>query len=119
MKGHEPNLDILEEFVMTDNEYEFGVNQYVLDTESILSDGKYYLYGQLKLDKSTPITKEIIYEAINMNKLRTKEYGGGVNSFEIASIHRHETAFHSILNTIRKYYGTHSPVYNYQCEDSD
>lgn len=120
MKGHEPNLDILEKFVIIDNEYDFGVNQYVLDTESILSDGKYYLYGQLKLDKSTPITNKIIHEAIKLNKRRMKEYGGGVNSFEIASIHRHETAFHSTLNTIRKYYSTHSlNRIELQCEDSD
>jgi len=104
MMGNEPNLDILEKFVVIDNEYDRGVNQYVLDTESLLSDGKYYLYGQLKLDKSTPITQQKMEEAIKINGSRLKDYGGPCNSFEAASIQKHEADFHSLLKLIEKYY---------------
>ena len=111
MIGHEPCLNDLEKFICPENineEYYRGVKQYVLDTQCSWSNGTYYLYGQKQLQKNTPITQNIIEEAIEINKNRREEYGGPCNSFEAVSIQKHENDFISVLAVIEKYYSMYN-----------
>ncbi len=66
--------------------------------------GKYYLYGQLLVKYSVPITNDLLQSAININNSRQIEYGGPCNSFEAQSIRRHEKMFLNLIEFINKYY---------------
>lgn len=115
MIGHEPSLNDLEKFICPENineEYCRGVKQYIIDaeayTQSSRHEGKYYLYGQKQIGKSTPITQDIIEEAIEINKNRFELYGGPYNSFEAMSMQKHENDFISVLAVIEKYYSMYN-----------
>lgn len=115
MIGHEPSLSDLEKFICPENineEYCRGVKQYIIDaqayTQSSQHEGKYYLYGQKQIEKSTPITQLLIEEAIEINKSRFEKYGGPCNSFEAMSIQKHENDFISVLSVIEKYYSMYN-----------
>lgn len=115
MIGHEPSLSDLEHFICAENineEYCSGVKQYIIDTQayeqSSQHEGKYYLYGQKQIEKSTPITQLLIEEAIEINKSRFEKYGGPCNSFEAMSIQKHENDFISVLSVIEKYYSMYN-----------
>ena len=115
MIGREPTLSDLEQFICHENineEYCRGVKQYILDTQAYRQssprEGKYYLYGQKQIEKSTPITQLLIEEAIEINKSRFEKYGGPCNSFEAMSIQKHENDFISVLSVIEKYYSMYN-----------
>ena len=113
MIGHEPCLNNIKNFIENiGEEYHCGVKQYIIDaqayTQSSHHEGKYYLYGQKQIEKSTPITQLLIEEAIEINKSRFEKYGGPCNSFEAMSIQKHENDFISVLSVIEKYYSMYN-----------
>ena len=68
------------------------------------NEGKYYLYGQLLVNYSDPITNDLLQSAININNSRYIEYGEPCNSFEAQSIRRHDIMFLNLIKIINKYY---------------
>jgi hypothetical protein len=77
------------------------IQNYIDDSNSSWSSGKYYLGGQIKLDPNEPITPELFKKA-------WKPYLDGscddyCNSFEYASIMRAKAGLTSITKIVEKY----------------
>jgi hypothetical protein len=70
--------------------------------------GKYFLYGQLQVLPTTPITKNLLEEAETLNNNRLYEYGGPCNSFEAQSIERSKRLYQNLVLIIDRY----EDVYN-------
>jgi hypothetical protein len=101
-----PTLDKLNDFVMRDHESidpeEKDAIQYLYNNTQ--KYGYYWLYGQIKMAPSDPITYEKIEEAIAINSKRLQEYGGPCNAMEMYSIAEHEKKFTLLRTAIEKYY---------------
>jgi len=101
-----PTLAKLNDFVMRDHEpidpEEKNAIQYFYNNAQ--KYGYYWLYGQIKMAPSEPITYEKIEEAIAINTQRLQEYGGPCNSMEMHSIADHEKRFTLLRTAIEKYY---------------
>jgi len=103
-----PSLNELISFVKTNAEYfdhlELTVLQeYYSNTADKLSNGKYYLHGQLPLLPDTPITNQIIDDAKNIHIQRSIEYGTPCNSFESASIRASINRYDQLILIIKQY----------------
>lgn len=101
-----PSLNNLNDFVMRHHEpiesEEKNAVQYLYNNAE--KYGHYWLYGQLKMAPSDPITYEKIEESIAINTQRLQEYGGPCNAMEMYSIAEHEKRFALLRATIEKYY---------------
>ena len=99
-----PSLENLNEFLdneIMDPEEKAAVEHFYNNAQKY---GYYWLYGQLKMTPSDPITYEKIEEAIAIHKYRLREYGGPCNLLEIHSIAEHEKKFTLLQQAIEKYY---------------
>lgn len=101
-----PTLTRLKDFVMNyheefDTEEKNTVHYMYNDMQKY---GYYWLYGQLKMMPSDPITYDKIEEAIEINSRRLHEYGGPCNTLEKYSIADDEKKFTLLRRTIEKYY---------------
>ena len=101
-----PSLNNLNYFVIRDHEHidseeKNAVQYFYADSKKY---GHYWLYGQLKMALSDPITYEKIEESIAINTKRLEEYGGPCNALEMYSIAEHEKRFALLRSTIEKYY---------------
>jgi hypothetical protein len=87
------------------------LNEYKKDSETEWSKGKkYYLYGQVLTDPDSPITRESLQNAIDINSQRSQEYGGPCNSFEAASIAHSDQLFSNLLQLLGFYYITYNEI---------
>lgn len=73
---------------------------YINETKSDWSHGKYYFGGQIPLDLDDTITDQIIKDATNKNKIASRDV---YNSFEMGSVQRHLTQFNKIIQIIESY----------------
>jgi hypothetical protein len=99
-----PSLNKLNEFVMLghiDPEEKAVVEHFYNNAQK---NGYYWLYGQLKMTPSDPITYEKIEEAISINNKRAYDYDGPCNAMEMHSIADHEKKFTLLREAIEKYY---------------
>ena len=101
-----PSLNNLNDFVLDDRgdvdpEEKNAVHYFYADSQK---HGYYWLYGQIKMAPSKPITYEKIEEAIATNTKRLQEYGGPCNALEMYSMAEHEKRFALLRTTIEKYY---------------
>jgi len=105
-----PSLVQLNDYITRKFKHDFvGVNtvaltEYLKATRQSWSMGKYYLYGQLQVEVNTPLTNELLKQAIELNIQRGIEYGPPANHLEAASIYRTEQVFRNILDLLHKYY---------------
>ena len=101
-----PSLNNLNVFVMRDHELidpeEKNAIKYLYNNAE--KYGYYWLYGQIKMAPSDPITYEKIEESIAINTKRLQEYGGPCNSMEMHSNAEHEKRFTLLQQAIEKYY---------------
>jgi hypothetical protein len=81
-----------------------ALTEYLKYTQQSWSMGKYYLYGQLQIELNTPLTNELLQQAIAVNIQRGIDYGHPVNSMEAASIYHNDQVFHNLLDLLHKYY---------------
>lgn len=107
----EPSLNDLKQFIedyssiLNENiDLTLGVNGYIKDSTQSWSNGKYYLLGQLPLLPSEPISSKILYEAIEIEERKFKEYGGPCHQAEVWSSQKHNEWFKSIKYLIIAYY---------------
>ena len=106
---NEPSLNTLILYFATNPDYllqpEFTVlNEYHKNSLEPWSNHKYYLYGQLSTCPDTPISNELLQSAVEVNRERSKKYGGPCNSFEAASIMTQDTLFTNLLKVLCIYY---------------
>lgn len=78
------------------------LDRYLSDTKQRWSDGKFYLYGQVKISLDEQITLEKINQVREINTLRLKECPP-CNSFEIASVATHERLFNDFELILKTY----------------
>jgi hypothetical protein len=101
-----PSLDNLNDFVLKGHQQidpeEKNTIQYLY--KDAQKYGHFWLYGQLKMAPSDPITYEKIEESIAINTQRLQEYGGPCNAMEMHSIADHEKKITFLRSTIEKYY---------------
>ena len=77
-----------------------AVNEYIKNTKSNWSNGKYWLGGQIQMNPHDKITNALIKNAqIKINY--TGDYA--CNSFEIASIRSSNTVFLQIQDVVKQY----------------
>jgi hypothetical protein len=86
------------------------LNEYKKDSGMEWTKGKYYLYGQVLTDPDSPITRELLQNAIDTNLRRYQEYGGPCNSFEAASIAHSKQLFLNLLELLGFYYITYNEI---------
>jgi hypothetical protein len=81
-----------------------ALTEYIDDSKRAWAYGRYYLFGQLHTDLDTPLTNDLLREAINLNTERAIEYGGPCNHLEASSMHHSEEVFQNLLHLLRRYY---------------
>jgi hypothetical protein len=81
-----------------------ALTEYIAISKSSWAKGKFYLFGQLPTDLDTPLTNELLQEAIDVNIQRGIDYGGPANYLEAASIHHSEQVFQNLLHLLGRYY---------------
>jgi hypothetical protein len=81
-----------------------ALTKYIEDTKQPWSKGKYYLFGQLLIDMNTPLTNDLLRNAIQANIQRGIDYGGPCNHMEAASMYHSEQVFINLLDLLQKYY---------------
>ena len=86
------------------------LNEYKKNSETEWSKGEYYLYGQVLTDPDSPITRELLQNAIDTNSRRSQEYGGPCNSFEAASMAHSDQLFSNLLQLLGFYYITYNEI---------
>jgi hypothetical protein len=105
-----PSLKQLNDYITRKFKHDFvgvdivSLNEYIATTKQPWSNGAYYLFGQLLTNFDTPITNELLQEAISTDARRRIEYGGACNSMEAASINHNIRVFHNLLNLLQRYY---------------
>lgn len=77
-----------------------AVTEYIADTKSNWSKGKYWLGGQIQLNPDEKITN-ILITNVNNKYNDTDDYA--CNSFELASIRHAKNNFKQIQNLVRQY----------------
>lgn len=77
------------------------IQQYIDDTKSSWSKGKYWLGGQINLDPNEPITPELFKKAWKLYLDGSCDYY--CNSAEYASVLRGKSGLTSIETIVRKY----------------
>ena len=81
-----------------------ALTEYIAISKSLWAKGKFYLFGQLPTDLDTPLTNELLQEAIDVNIQRGIDYGVPANYLEAASMHHSEQVFQNLLHLLRRYY---------------
>ena len=105
-----PSLKQLNDYITRKFKHDFvgvdivSLNEYIATTKQPWSNGAYYLFGQLLTNFDTPLTNELLQEAISTDARRRIEYGGPCNSMEAASINHNIRVFHNLLNLLQRYY---------------
>jgi hypothetical protein len=79
------------------------LNEYLQDSKSSWSKGKFYLGGFIKMNPDDEITLKKIDEIKIIREKRCIEYGGPCNSAEMASIWRSERQLAEIEEIVKKY----------------
>ena len=64
------------------------------------TDREYYLYGQKKILRTTKLSSMIFIEVIQLNNQSHRNHGDSYNSFETASITRHEDNFRELQKAV-------------------
>lgn len=103
-----PSLNQLIDFVKENSDYFYDLKLNVLqeyydNANDKLSNGRYYLHGQLPILPDTPITNQIIDDAKNIHIQRSIEYGVPCNSFESASITNSINSYNQFVAIIDRY----------------
>ena len=81
-----------------------ALTEYIAISKSLWAKGKFYLFGQLPTDLDTPLTNELLQEAIDVNIQHGIDYGVPANYLEAASMHHSEQVFQNLLHLLRRYY---------------
>ena len=98
-RGKEPTIDELYHFVEQHPAEFKELQEYFYDTNTPV-----WFYGQIKLERNELLTENLIQSAIDEKVRKLKEYGGPCNSWEAASVQRHERLFNTFLKTMEIYY---------------
>lgn len=80
-----------------------ALTKYIEETNQPLSNGQYHLFGQLLIDMNTPLTNDLLRNAIKANINRGVDYVP-YNSIEAASIYNNKQVFINLLDLLQKYY---------------
>lgn len=97
-----PSLEKLNEFVdHIDLEEKATVEHFYNDAQK---NGYYWLYGQLKMLSTEPLTYDKIEKAIEINAQCMRDYDGPCNAMEMHSIADHKKKFRLLQTAIEKYY---------------
>ena len=75
----------------------------ILEFNTDLDKGMFYLGGQLNMTHNQVINLDFIQKVRDMDRIREIEYGGPCNSFEAAIISRHRMKLYLVENMIIKY----------------
>jgi hypothetical protein len=76
------------------------VTEYIADTKSSWSEGKYWLGGQIPMDPNDKITDALIEK---VQKINDNSDGYYCNNAEMASIWRAQRQFSQIKNLVQRY----------------
>lgn len=103
-----PSLNQLIEFTRV-HWYRFAdlnltvITKYDKTTRETWSKGRYYLYGQLQVLPDTPITRQLLSDANELNIQRSNSYAEPYSSVEAASIRESEQLYHQLIEIIDRY----------------
>jgi hypothetical protein len=101
-----PSLNDLANFTPL-NESEILINketviqEYLADTKSSWSSGKYWLGGQFKVEPDEPITESLLSKANKLLKAASSDYT--CNSSEMASVWRAQRQFKEITTIVQRH----------------
>ena len=79
------------------------ITKYDKTTRETWSKGRYYLYGQLQVLPDTPITRQLLSDANELNIQRSNSYDEPYSSVEAASIRESEQLYHQLIEIIDRY----------------
>ena len=65
--------------------------------------GRYYLYGHLPVLPDTPITRQLLNDALSICRQRLIDYGGPCNTIEVSSIEHATNLYNKLVLIIERY----------------